>query len=71
MRRVHILRTTVAGKKSLCPLDRLQRQFHAGRPNHLRVSDLMYVSTLQGWLYVAFRLTCLRNESSTGELVLA
>ena len=44
----------VAGDKSLCPLDRVQRQFHADRPNQLWVSDFTYVSTWQGWLFVAF-----------------
>jgi len=54
IRRGQAVRTTVAGDKSLCPLDRVQRQFHAARPNQLWVSDFTYVSTWQGWLYVAF-----------------
>jgi transposase InsO family protein len=54
IRRGQVVRTTVAGDKSLCPLDRVQRQFHADRPNQLWVSDFTYVSTWQGWLYVAF-----------------
>ncbi len=54
IRRGQVVRTTVASDKSLCPLDRVQRQFHAERPNQLRVSDFTYVSTWQGWLYVAF-----------------
>jgi putative transposase len=37
-----------------CPLDRVNRQFQAERPNQLWVSDFTYVSTWQGWLYVAF-----------------
>lgn len=37
-----------------CPLDRVNRQFVADRPNQLWVSDFTYVSTWQGWLYVAF-----------------
>lgn len=32
----------------------MNRQFRAERPNELRVSDFTYVSTWQGWLYVAF-----------------
>jgi len=36
------------------PLDRVNRQFRADRPNQLWVSDFTYVSTWQGWLYVAF-----------------
>ena len=54
IRRGQVVRTTVAGDKSLCPLDRVQRQFQADRPNQLWVSDFTYVSTWQGWLYVAF-----------------
>ena len=37
-----------------CPLDRVKRQFKAERPNQLWVSDFTYVSTWQGWQYVAF-----------------
>ncbi len=33
---------------------RVNRHFHASRPNELWVSDFTYVSTWQGWLYVAF-----------------
>ena len=36
------------------PLDRVNRQFKADRPNPLWVSDVTYVSTWQGWVYVAF-----------------
>ena len=36
------------------PLDRVNRQFKADRPNQLWVSDFTYVSTWQGWQYVAF-----------------
>jgi transposase InsO family protein len=32
----------------------VNRQFSAQRPNQLWVSDFTYVSTWQGWLYVAF-----------------
>ncbi len=37
-----------------CPLDRVNRQFRASRPNQLWVSDFTYVSTWQGFVYVAF-----------------
>lgn len=47
-------RTTVADRSAPCPLDRVNRQFTADRPNQLWVSDFTYVSTWQGWLYVAF-----------------
>ncbi|CAN7228510.1 IS3 family transposase [Pseudorhodoferax sp. LjRoot39] len=47
-------RTTISDAKAPCPLDRVNRQFNAQRPNQLWVSDFTYVSTWQGWLYVAF-----------------
>jgi transposase InsO family protein len=49
-----VVRTTVPDPKTPCPLDRVNRQFKADRPNQLWVSDFTYVSTWQGWLYVAF-----------------
>ena len=47
-------RTTVADPARPCPQDRVNRHFKAQRPNQLWVSDFTYVSTWQGWLYVAF-----------------
>ena len=49
-----VVRTTISDSKAPCPLDRVNRQFKADRPNQLWVSDFTYVSTWQGWLYVAF-----------------
>ena len=49
-----VVRTTVPDPKAPCPLDRVNRVFKAERPNQLWVSDFTYVSTWQGWLYVAF-----------------
>jgi transposase InsO family protein len=37
-----------------CPQDHVNRQFQASRPNTLWVSDFTYVSTWQGFVYVAF-----------------
>ncbi len=54
VRRGKIIRTTIPDKNVPCPLDRVKRQFRAERPNQLWVSDFTYVSTWQGWLYVAF-----------------
>ena len=54
VRRGKVVRTTVADKTAACPLDWVNRQFKADRPNQLWVSDFTYVSTWQGWLYVAF-----------------
>ena len=48
------IRTTGADDTASRPLDRVNRQFRADRPNQLWVSDFTYVSTWQGWLYVAF-----------------
>ena len=54
VRRGKVIRTTVPDKAAPCPLDRVNRQFKADRPNQLWVSDFTYVSTWQGWQYVAF-----------------
>lgn len=53
-RRGKTVRTTISDSKAPCPLDKVNRQFKADRPNQLWVSDFTYVSTWQGWLYVAF-----------------
>jgi putative transposase len=53
-RRGKSMRTTVPDTSAPCPLDHVNRQFKADRPNQLWVSDFTYVSTWQGWLYVAF-----------------
>jgi putative transposase len=54
VRRGKSVRTTVPNAKALCPLDRVNRQFQAQRPNELWVADFTYVSTWQGFVYVAF-----------------
>jgi len=54
VRRGRSMRTTVADAAVPCPLDRVNRQFKADRPNQLWVSDFTYVSTWQGFVYVAF-----------------
>src|SRR6478736_1658701 len=48
------VRTTVPDKSAPCPLDRVNRQFKAPRPNALWVSDFTYVATWIGFVYVAF-----------------
>jgi putative transposase len=48
------IRTTVSDKAAPCPLDHVNRQFQAPRPNALWVSDFTYVSTWAGFVYVAF-----------------
>jgi putative transposase len=53
-RRGKVVRTTLADKAAACPLDKVNRHFRADKPNQLWVSDFTYVSTWQGWMYVAF-----------------
>jgi transposase InsO family protein len=48
------VKTTVSDRKVPCPLDKVNRQFRAERPNALWLSDFTYVSTWQGFVYVAF-----------------
>ena len=57
VRRGKVVRTTISDMTTARPLDRVNRQFKADRPNQLWVSDFTYVSTWQGWQgweYVAF-----------------
>ena len=54
VKRGKVVRTTISDPKAPCPLDKVNRKFQADRPNQLWVSDFTYVSTWQGWLYVAF-----------------
>lgn len=54
VRRGKVVRTTAPGTSAPCPLDRVHRAFKADRPNQLWVSDFTYVSTWQGFIYVAF-----------------
>ncbi len=54
VRRGKRLRTTIADDAASHPMDRVNRQLRDERPNQLWVLDFSYVSTWQGWLYVAF-----------------
>ena len=47
-------RTTIADEMAERPLDRVNRQFQASRPNELWVADFTYVATWAGFVYVAF-----------------
>ena len=49
-----VVQTTISDQAALCPNDLVNRQFQAERPNALWVSDFTYVSTWQGFVYVAF-----------------
>jgi putative transposase len=54
VRRGETVKTTVSNPAAPCPLDRVNRNFTAPRPNMLWVSDFTYVSTWAGFAYVAF-----------------
>ena len=41
-------------RRGQCPADLVNRHFAAFRPNELWVSDITYVRTFSGWVYVAF-----------------
>jgi transposase InsO family protein len=47
-------RTTVVDEAAPRPMDLVQRDFTADRPNRLWVADLTYVATWRGFVYVAF-----------------
>jgi putative transposase len=48
------IRTTIPDALAERPLDLVQRNFTATRPNQLWVSDFTYVATWRGFVYVAF-----------------
>ena len=48
------VKTTLSDKERPCPLDQVNRQFHAPAPNRLWVSDFTYVASWAGFVYVAF-----------------
>lgn len=49
-----VVKTTVPDTSAPCPREKVNRQFRAPAPNMLWVSDFTYVSTWQGFVYVAF-----------------
>ena len=48
------VRTTRSDKAAPCPLDHVNRAFHAPAPNMLWVSDFTYVASWADFVYVAF-----------------
>ena len=46
----------VAAQAGPCPLDHVNRQFHAPAPNRLWVSDFTHGATWSGFVYVAFAI---------------
>ncbi len=78
-RRGKARRTTIAGPRAARAKDLVGRQFAPLAPNRLWVADFTYVSTMAGWVYVAFVIdACARrilgwkvSASMTTDLVLA
>ncbi len=56
------VRTTISNPATACPLDRVNRQFHAPRPNALWLSDFTYVATWQGFVYGGFKRSSQHSE---------
>ena len=56
------VKTTVYDASVPCPRDKVNRQFRALSPNTLWVSDFTYVSTWQGFAYVAFIIDTFANR---------
>ena len=54
VRRGQPVKTTVGDRGAPCPQDRVNRPFKADRSKALWVADFTYVSTGQGFVYVAF-----------------
>ena len=48
------VKTTISNPAAPCPEDRVNRRFHAPRPNALWLSDFTYVATWADHVYVAF-----------------
>ena len=48
------VRTTISDKTAPCPLDQVNRRFHAPAPDRLWLSDFTYVATWAGFVYIAF-----------------
>jgi putative transposase len=56
------IKTTFSDTSIPCPRDKVNRQFRAPAPNILWVSDFTYVSTWQGFTYVAFIIDTFANH---------
>jgi transposase InsO family protein len=59
------IRTTISDKSAPCPLERVNRVFHAPAPM-LWLSDFTYVSTWAGFVCLAFAIDALPAESPAG-----
>lgn len=56
------MKTTIPDMSVPCPRDKVNRKFRAPAPNMLWVSDFTYVSTWQGFVYVAFVIDTFANR---------
>ena len=56
------MKTTIPDTSVPCPRDKVNRKFRAPAPNMLWVSDFTYVSTWQGFVYVAFVIDTFANR---------
>jgi putative transposase len=54
--------TTVRGENELDVPDLVRRDFTADRPGTKLVGDITYISTWQGWLYLATVIDCFNKE---------
>ena len=57
-----VMKTTHSDTSAPCPQDKVNRQFRAPAPNMLWVSDFTYMSTWQGFVYVAFVIDTFANH---------
>jgi len=64
-----VVKTTVPDTSAPCPRDKVNRVFRAPAPNLLWVSDFTYVSTWQGFVYVAARHWARTNGAFNGSLI--
>lgn len=62
VRRGKKIKTTHAQPTDQCPLDKVNRQVRASQPNALWVSDVTFVSSWRGFVYVAFVIDTFANR---------
>ena len=66
VKRGKVVRTTVSDNKAACPLDKVNRQFVAERPNQLWVSDFTYARPGRAGCMWPSSWTCSPGASSAG-----
>lgn len=57
-RRQRFVLTTRSGERDWAAPNLLQRNFSAARPNQIWVTDVTFIPTREGWLYLAIMLDC-------------